>query len=78
MLQLTARPVLSGFVPGVTVAVIVTTLPGVAGDGVTWTCRPGLVDASAAAFAPPKTVAARMSASKAKLRNEEFTDSLRH
>jgi hypothetical protein len=56
--QLTASPVLSGFVPGVTVAVTVTSLPGAAVCGVTVTINVGDVVSSAAAVLPT-TPAAR-------------------
>jgi hypothetical protein len=61
-LQFTPSPVLSGFVPGVTVAVIVTVSPGVGLGGVNVMLIVGSVVSSAAAGVPPATQAANNSA----------------
>jgi hypothetical protein len=54
-LQFTPSPVLSGFVPGVTVAVIVTVSPGAGLCGVNAMLSVGSVVSSAAAGVPPAT-----------------------
>jgi hypothetical protein len=64
-LQVTARPVLSGFVPGVTVAVTVTVLPGAACGGVTATVIVGDVVSSASAVLPTTPAASSAHATSA-------------
>jgi hypothetical protein len=69
--HVTASPVLSGFVPGVTVAVIVTSVPGAALGGATVTFAVGGVWSSAAAELPARNMAMSAHASSAPGRRRE-------
>jgi hypothetical protein len=69
--QVTASPVLSGFVPGVTVAVIVTSELGAALGGATVIAAVGGVESSAAAELPARNMAMSAHASSALGRRRE-------
>ncbi|HKC21875.1 MAG TPA: hypothetical protein VKB64_05100 [Gaiellaceae bacterium] len=69
---MTANPVLSGFVPGVTVAVMVTLLPGGALVGENEMLAVGEVVSSAAAELPATNTARSAHASSALQRRREL------
>jgi hypothetical protein len=71
-LQLTARKVLAGFVPGITVAVNVTSVPGVGFCGVVAMLTVGGVVSSAAAVEPTTKTATSAHATSAPARKREL------